>query len=241
MISSKLALKHQRQFFNLRKHALKLESCQLTNRDSFSRVNFSKKFNTFSLGRILKDEQTLESYKIEDGVTVHLVKSKGATAEGSSTAPTTSATSAPTTAPQANPFGGMPGMGFPGMGGMGGMGGFPGMGMGGGFPGMQTGGGPSGMGGLGGMNPAMIQDMMSNPMVQNMLSNPAFMESMINSKKSTKKLEGGPMIYDKKSPLGKPRRGFSIPVNLRNNTNVEFGIASYKKGNHSQLKEVLAN
>jgi hypothetical protein len=70
---------------------------------------------------------------------------------------------------------------------------------------------------------------------------PESLESMINSKKSTKKLEGGPMIYDKKSPLGKPRRGFSIPVNLRNNTTVEFGIASYKKGNHSQLKEVLAN
>jgi len=70
---------------------------------------------------------------------------------------------------------------------------------------------------------------------------PESLESMINSKKSTKNLEGGPMIYDKKSPLGKPRRGFSIPVNLRNNTNVEFGIASYKKGNHSQLKEVLAN
>jgi len=49
------------------------------------------------------------------------------------------------------------------------------------------------------------------------------------------------MIYDKKSPLGKPRRGFSIPVNLRNNTNFEFGLASYKKGNHSQLKEVLSN
>jgi len=27
-------------------------------------------------GRILKDEQTLESFKIENGVTVHLVKAK---------------------------------------------------------------------------------------------------------------------------------------------------------------------
>jgi hypothetical protein len=59
------------------------------------------------------------------------------------------------------------------------------------------------------------------------------LENMINSKKSTKKLEGGPMIYDKKSPLGKPRRGFSIPADLRNNTQVEFGIKSYKKGTHS--------
>ncbi len=139
-----------------------------------SSASFSKVENYISLthlGRILKDEQTLESYKIEDGVTIHLVKSKGATAEG---------TSAPTTAPTATPanplaggagmggmggFPGMPGMGMPGMGmpGMGGMGGFPG------FPGMATGGGPSGMGGMGGMggmNPAMLNDMMNNPMVQ---------------------------------------------------------------------------
>jgi ubiquilin len=34
-------------------------------------------------GRILKDEQTLESYKIENGVTVHLVKAKAATADPS--------------------------------------------------------------------------------------------------------------------------------------------------------------
>ena len=70
---------------------------------------------------------------------------------------------------------------------------------------------------------------------------PEALESMINSKKSTKKLEGGPMVYDKKSPLGKPRRGFSIPADLRNNTTFEFGVSSYKKGVHSQLKEVLAN
>ena len=120
------------------------------------------------LGRILKDEQTLQSYKIEDGVTIHLVKSKASTTE---TGPTSATTSGTVTTPNANPmaggmpgmggFPGMPGMGMPGMGGMGGFPGMPGMGM----PGMASGGGPSGMGGMGGMNPQMMNEMMNNPMV----------------------------------------------------------------------------
>ena len=35
-----------------------------------------------SLGRILKDEQTLKDYNITDGQTVHLVKGKTASAAG---------------------------------------------------------------------------------------------------------------------------------------------------------------
>lgn len=98
-------------------------------------------------GRILKDEQTLESYKIETGLTVHLVKAKATDGSAGSTQPTTtSAQPAPTTGAQpnagANPFGamgGMPGMGMGGMPGMGGMGGMPGMGGMGGMPGMGGG------------------------------------------------------------------------------------------------------
>lgn len=36
-------------------------------------------------GKILKDEQTLDEYKITDGLTVHLVKGKGAAGPTSST------------------------------------------------------------------------------------------------------------------------------------------------------------
>jgi hypothetical protein len=39
-----------------------------------------------NLGKILKDELTLEEYKIEDGVTVHMVKGKSQSgATGSAT------------------------------------------------------------------------------------------------------------------------------------------------------------
>ena len=41
--------------------------------------------------------------------------------------------------------------------------------------------------------------------------------------------------------MGKPKRGFSIPQQIRNNNEIEFGISPYNRGNHSQLKEVLAN
>lgn len=114
-------------------------------------------------GKILKDEMTLDEYKITDGLTVHVVKGKSASgaqpaastasAEGSSLggAPTTAASDAG--AAQTNPMAGM--AGFPGMGGMGGM--PAGMGM---PPGM---GGMAGMPGMGGgagggmPDPAMMQ------------------------------------------------------------------------------------
>lgn len=123
-------------------------------------------------GRILKDENTVASYEITDGLTVHLVRGKTAAAAGGAqpTAPTASSgvgTGAdPMAGMGANPMGGMP----PGMGGMGGMGGMPpGMGGMGGMPGMPNmaaGGGPNGMGGMGNMDPAMMNQMMGNPMVQ---------------------------------------------------------------------------
>lgn len=135
-------------------------------------------------GKILKDELTLDEYKIADGLTVHLVKGSkpGANkpAEGSSLGGTTSdnnAAGAGATgagagagAAQPNPFAGMGGMGgfggMPGMGGMGGMGGMPGMG---------------GMGGMGGgmPNPDQMNQMMNNPMVQQMLSDPSVMQNII--------------------------------------------------------------
>ena len=117
------------------------------------RLIFKGNFNliNFLLGRILKDEQTLESYKIEAGLTVHLVRAKAT----SSDTPSTSSTSEQPLAQPSAPLTGLPpGMGFPG--GMGGMGGFPGgMGGMGGFPGMGGMGGMPGMGGMGGMGGGM--------------------------------------------------------------------------------------
>jgi len=87
-------------------------------------------------GKILKDEMTLDEYKITNELTVHLVKgsNKGAAKEeGSSLGATTTEPSASDNAAGANPlagFGGMPMGGMGGFGGMpmGGMGGMPGMG-----------------------------------------------------------------------------------------------------------------
>lgn len=116
-------------------------------------------------GKILKDDNSLVEYKINDGDTVHLVKSKAAGA--SSTAPTqaaevTSTTASSGTASTASTgaagvdpmaaFGGLGGMG--GLGGLGGMGGLGGLGAG--LPNMASGGGLNGLGGLGGMDPNMI-------------------------------------------------------------------------------------
>jgi ubiquilin len=114
-------------------------------------------------GKILKDENTLDEYKIENGVTVHMVRGKGGSSQANpSPSPSSSSSSSNPTSSnpssgggdssnnqQQNPLGG-----FGGMGGFGGFGGFGGMG--GGFPNMASGGGPSGMAGLGGMDPNQV-------------------------------------------------------------------------------------
>ena len=105
-------------------------------------------------GKILKDEMTLDEYKITDGMTIHLVKGKAAGGQPSaptSTAASDSGASASAnnagagaagagiglagSGAQPNPFAG----GFGGPGGMGGFGGGmpPGMGMGGMQPGQM--------------------------------------------------------------------------------------------------------
>ena len=105
-------------------------------------------------GKILKDEMTLDEYKITDGMTIHLVKGKtaggaqpAATASDSGASASTGAGAAGAGAgiglgaaggAQPNPFAAMGGAGgnpYAGMGGMGGFGGGgmpPGMGMPGG-------------------------------------------------------------------------------------------------------------
>ncbi len=137
-------------------------------------------------GRVLKDELTLESYGIEDGHTVHMVKGMGA-AGGSSSSATPSVTTNPgtsataSTAPQqqsppsfgfANPYmpapGSMP-FGMPR--------GFPG-GMPRGFPGMM----PPNMDQMQQQlmqNPELMQQMMNSPMMQSLLDNPEIMRNMM--------------------------------------------------------------
>jgi ubiquilin len=122
-------------------------------------------------GRILKDDQTVETIKLSEGQTIHLVN-KPAKKEAPKAAPASDpqaaapATGADANAPGAgaNPFGGM--AGFPGM------------------PNMTSGGGASGMGGMN-MDPGAIAGMMNNPMMQgmmeNMMQNPEMLNNMINN------------------------------------------------------------
>jgi hypothetical protein len=105
-------------------------------------------------GKILKDEMTLDEYKITtDGLTVHLVKGKAAGGAATETSSTSTASAGAAAGGAAGAGFGAAGAGqpnpFAGMGGMGGMGGFGGGGMGGhgGYGGM--GGNP--YGGMGGM------------------------------------------------------------------------------------------
>ncbi|KAG2389011.1 hypothetical protein C9374_014411 [Naegleria lovaniensis] len=160
-------------------------------------------------GKVLKDQATLKSYNVEEGLTIHLVRGKpsGAT---TSTSSTTSATTTPpstttqtsstvpssttttgstttnnttsqqtTTNQQQNPFNLF-----------GNLGGF--------------GGGDNNMFGAGGMpnvDPNMMQQMMNNPFVQSMLNNPDFIREMMSSNPQMQQImrnnpEVGRMLQD---------------------------------------------
>jgi ubiquilin len=131
-------------------------------------------------GKVLKDEQTLESYGVQDGQTMHLVR--GAQPPGATPTPAAAtpipavqpAAAAPTMAPtqlgNLGAFGGAPGGGLGALGGMGGLGGgMGGLGGGMGALGGGMGGLGGGLGGMGGMDPQMLAAMMQNPMMQQMM------------------------------------------------------------------------
>jgi len=119
-------------------------------------------------GKILKDFETLETHKIKNGLTVHLVikskKTDGGNAPSSSSvaASSTSSTSPSSNTSGTNPFANM----FGGLGG--------------------------GLGGLGGTslaeaqrqlmsNPDMVRQMMESPLVQNLMSNTDYVRSLLTS------------------------------------------------------------
>jgi ubiquilin len=177
-------------------------------------------------GRILKTDQTAESLKLVDDVTIHLVRkpapkgSKPATSSGAASTPAFGASpSAPSTGTGAtgsagastapNPFANMGGLGA-------------------GLPGMSAGGGASGMGGMN-MDPNTINSMMGNPMFQNMMDqmmqNPDFMSSMIDNNPTLRQMaDTNPQVRDLLSNPDMLRsmmtpEAIQTSMNLMNNAN----------------------
>ncbi|RYG59915.1 hypothetical protein EON64_19745 [archaeon] len=141
-------------------------------------------------GRVLKDDLTLENYEIQDGHTVHMVKSAGAAGAAASSSASTSAQPTPAPAPSslptppaANPFN-MMGAGA-------GMNPFAAMG------GMQPRGPPD----VNRMqeqlmrNPEVMQQIMNSPMMDSMLNNPELMRNMmLNNPQMQAMLDANPQI-----------------------------------------------
>ncbi len=146
-------------------------------------------------GKILKDQETLKTHNLKDGLTVHLVikakpqqeavNNSAAAAATTTTPSTTTATpstpspatarAAPTAAPAASSPFGLAGLG--GLGGLGGLAGLGGLGMGSNnLMEMQQ-----------NMqrellsNPDMLRQMMDNPLVQSLMSNPDYMRQILTS------------------------------------------------------------
>lgn len=121
-------------------------------------------------GRILQDQETLESYGIEDNQTVHLVVAPASASSGAPSAPRAAGVRPAPAAPSSSGAGGAPAPLF----------GFPGAGAGPSLP---------GLGGMGvqGMqerlmrNPELLEQVWSSPMMQQLLNNPDMLRSMLES------------------------------------------------------------
>ncbi|KAK3240897.1 hypothetical protein CYMTET_49301 [Cymbomonas tetramitiformis] len=138
-------------------------------------------------GRVLKDEQTLESIGVEVGHTLYLVKGTPPAGQASATPPRqTQTTPAPSTAPSSSPtqdvdnLGGATGLGsfgdLPGLGGLGGLGGPGGGNLGESFERFQQ---------QVQQNPDMMRDILNSPMMQGMMqnltNNPDMLRGMVES------------------------------------------------------------
>jgi len=136
-------------------------------------------------GKILKDGETLETHKLKEGLTVHLVvkadPNSSSAARQNNAAPTPAA-AAPSDAPApgANPFGGL-----------GGLAGLAGMGANGGsFAEMQ-----SSMQREMLNNPDMMRSMLNSPIVDSLMSNPEYMRNMLTANPQMRQLmESNPEI-----------------------------------------------
>ncbi|XP_040383998.1 ubiquitin domain-containing protein DSK2a-like isoform X2 [Oryza brachyantha] len=120
-------------------------------------------------GRILKDEQTLESYGVETDHTIHMVRGAGPPA--GSAAPAAASPQA-STAPSSAPTGGLGSL-FPGLGGTGTAGTRPAGLFGSGFPELDQ------MQQQLSQNPNLMREIMNMPMMQNLMNNPDLIRNMI--------------------------------------------------------------
>ena len=53
------------------------------------------------------------------------------------------------------------------------------------------------------------------------------LDSFLQHRRSTKNLDGGPFIFDKKAPLGQPRKGYSVPKEIKGDLSKGYGIPTY--------------
>uniref|UniRef100_A0A0E0MAA2 Ubiquitin-like domain-containing protein n=1 Tax=Oryza punctata TaxID=4537 RepID=A0A0E0MAA2_ORYPU len=120
-------------------------------------------------GRILKDEQTLESYGVETDHTIHMVRGAGPPAGSAAPAAASPQASA---APSSGPAGGLGSL-FPGLGGTGTAGTRPSGLFGSGFPELDQ------MQQQLSQNPNLMREIMNMPMMQNLMNNPDLIRNMI--------------------------------------------------------------
>lgn len=53
------------------------------------------------------------------------------------------------------------------------------------------------------------------------------LDSFLKHRRSNKNLDGGPFIFDKKAPLGQPRKGYSVPKEIKGDLSKSYGIPTY--------------
>ena len=64
------------------------------------------------------------------------------------------------------------------------------------------------------------------------------LEMLAQERRSSKRLDGGPMVFGRQSPYGKTKIASAMPKQVKD---TEFGISSYHKGTVSDIKNILSS
>lgn len=65
--------------------------------------------------------------------------------------------------------------------------------------------------------------------------------SLLTSRRSTKKLEDGPVIFNKRPPIGHPRNRFSMPTELKSDASREYGRPTEQSFDNVPIKDLITN
>ena len=90
---------------------------------------------------------------------------------------------------------------------------------------------------------ALSKEVLSSEEIRNYLQSLSNdeLDTILANRKSSKRLDGGPMIFSHKAPFGHASKGFSVPKEIKYDTTREYGKGTYHNVEHPPMKDLITN